>query len=189
MRVRKFPRFEVYGLLWVTRKCEAKISSLLMDEFDIPKDTIQRGMHLTAYYARRPLPELILGSWPVNFSADAKETRFMVLAPGGENPRPDLIPSHRSVGIRLTWRNQAIREMLKYRRELYQKETESVVRNRKPTTDWANAFGARHYQPHIKLLKPGSGIDHDLTKIGETFRSSIPQIDFGKFEVQIKARR
>ena len=186
MRTRKFPKLEVWGLLWVTRTCEARISSLLIDDFGIPRNTVQRGMHLTVYYARRRLPDLVLGSQPVDFSADIKETRFMVLAPGGENPRPDLVPSRRSVGIRLTRRNQAIRDILKYRRELYQKETESVTRNRKPTTDWTNAFGARHYQPHIKLLRPGSGIDYDLTKIGDAFRSGIPQIQFGKFEVRIR---
>ncbi len=66
---------------------------------------------------------------------------------------------------------------------MYCKETESAVRNRKPTTDWTNAFGARHYQPHIKLLRPGSGIDRDLTNIGEVFRSKLARIEFGKFEV------
>ena len=45
------------------------------------------------------------------------------------------------------------------------RETTEVTKNRKATTDWTNAFGARHYQPHIKLLQPGSGVDRDLARI------------------------
>ena len=180
----KFPKYEVFGLLWVTRRCEARISALLHDRCGMPQDSIQRGLHLTVYYARRPLPGIASGNQLVDISADVAETRFMVLAPGGENPRPELEPSRRSVGIRLTKRNQSIGQILQLRKDLYQKETEKVVRGRKPTSDWTNAFGARHFQPHIKLLRPGSGIDRDLTKIGDIFRSSIDKIEFGKFEIR-----
>ena len=65
------------------------------------------------------------------------------------------------------------------------RETTEVTKSRKATTDWTNAFGARHYQPHIKLLKPGSGVDRDLTKIGDMFRDRIGRIDFGKFEIRV----
>ena len=186
MRARNSPRYEVYGLLWVTHVCEARISHLLSDVCGIPADSIQRGMHLTVYYARRPIPGLVPMRSPIAIAADVMETRFMVLAPGGENPRPELEPRYRSVGIRLTKRNAAVSQILALRRGLYQKETAKMVRNRKPTTDWTNAFGARHYQPHIKLLRPGSGIDRDLTKIGQDFRSGIDRIEFGKFEVTVR---
>ena len=128
-------------------------------------------------------------SLPVKIFADASETRFMVLAPGGENPRPNLEPSRRSVGIRLTKRNTAIRQVLEWRRSIYQLEPARWPGNRKSTTDWSNAFGARHYQPHIKILRPGSGIDRDLTEIGEFFRSSISRIEFGKFQIMVREHR
>ena len=177
--------YRIFGLLWVTRRCEAQISSLLSGECGIPEEAIQRGLHLTVYEARRPIPGVIPVRQSVKVAADIAETRFMVLAPGGENPRPELEPTRRSVGIRLTRRNQAIDPILGLRRNLYVRETTEVTKNRKATTDWTNAFGARHYQPHIKLLQPGSGVDRDLTKIGEVFRDRMSQIDFGKFEIRV----
>lgn len=53
-----------------------------------------------------------------------------------------------------------------------------------PTTAWRSCFGARHYQPHIKLIQPGSKIDRDLTLIGNAFRSSIEGIRFDRFEIR-----
>ena len=179
--------YEVYALLWVTRECENSIRVLFSHEFGIPAGSIQRGLHLTVYHGRRILPGLVPRSQSVHFSADALETRFMVLAPGGENPRPEHEPSQRSIGIRLTKRNQGIKEIQRLRASIYCLETPEVIGQRKRTTRWTNCFGARHYQPHIKLLKPGSGIDEDLTILGELFRAEIELIDFGRFEVKCRA--
>lgn len=181
--------YEVYGILWVTRKCETQIANLLADEFGIPGEVIQTGLHLTVYYGRRPLAGLVPHSRPVKISADVSETRFMVLAPGGENPRPSLEPSRCSVGIRLTKRNSAIEQVLELRRSIYQLEPAKWPGNRKSTTDWNNAFGARHYQPHIKILRPGSGINRDLTELGGFFRSSIKRIEFGRFQITVREHR
>ena len=156
-RTPKSYTYEVHALLWVSRKCEALISELLWRECEIPRNAIQRGMHLTVYHGRRPLVGLVPGSRPVRIVADALETRFMVLAPGGENPRPKLEPSRRSVGIRLTKRNQAISHIQRLRAAIYRLETPAVIGQRTPTSTWINCFGARHYQPHIKLLRPGTG--------------------------------
>ena len=173
---------EVYALLWVTKSCEFKIFDF-MRSVGVPAECIQRGMHLTVYHARRHLPGLPvkLRSRYVAIGADTIETRFMVLAPGGENPRPDLLPARRSVGIRLTKRNCAKDQILALRREMCAFETPAVIGTRTPSTDWTNCFGARHYQPHVKLLRPGSGINRDLTKMGELFRSQLRSIEFGKF--------
>lgn len=127
--------YEIYGILWVTRICEARIADLLSYKAGIPTEAVQRGMHLTVYYGRRPLLGLTHQSLPVKIFADASETRFMVLAPGGENPRPNLEPSRRSVGIRLTKRNTAIRQVLELRRSIYQSEPARWPGNRKSTTD------------------------------------------------------
>ena len=176
--------YEVYAILWVTRSCEERIARFLFDKCRVPEDKIQRGLHLTVYYARRLLPGLAEVSRHIRINANIDETRFMVLAPGGENPRPELEPCKRSVGIRLTRRNQAIAKIQLLRKSVYQYETKKVVGNRMATTAWRNCFGARHYQPHIKLLRPGSRIKRDLTETGELFRSEIEQIEFGKFQIR-----
>ena len=181
---------EVYALLWLTRQCESEIIDYLISR-GIPARSIQRGLHLTVYYARRILPGLArnLLSRTVAIEADVTETRFMVLAPGGENPRPELNPAKRSVGLRLTRRNSAITEIQALRREMYKLETRKVVGRRKPSTDWTSCFGSRHYQPHIKLLRPGSEIDRDLTEIGESFRQHFNVLEFGKYGVVLRPRR
>ena len=135
--------YRLFGILWVTRRCEALISDLLVDECGIPKEAIQHGFHLTVYESRRPIPGVAPTSQAAEFYAETSESRFMVLAPGGENPRPELEPRRRSVGIRLTKRNRAIEPILNLRRDLYRRETQETTKNRKATTDWTNAFGAR----------------------------------------------
>ena len=176
---------EVYAILWVTRDCEAQIAACLSDKCGVPRNAIQPGLHLTVYYARRYLPGLIEKSQPVSIEANADETRFMVLAPGGENPRPNLVPENRSVGIRLTRRNQAIESIQALRESLYRLETPQITIGSKPTSAWRSCFGVRRYQPHIKLLRPGSRVGTDLYEVGALFRSEIELIEFNRFQVKI----
>ena len=180
---------EVYALLWVTRRDEYRIADFLMS-WGIPEASIQRGMHLTVYYARRFLPGLnpLDLSRKVAIESDVAETRFMVLAPGGENPRPEFEPSRRSVGVRLTRRNRAISQIQGLRTEMRSFEAPSVIGKRRPSTQWRSCFGARTYQPHIKLLRPGSEIDRDLTTLGEAFRMAFRTIEFGRFRVDVRHR-
>ena len=156
-----------------------------LKSWGMPEGSIQRGMHLTVYYARRLLPGLPRHepSHRVAIEADVKETRFMVLAPGGENPRPELEPAKRSVGVRLTKRNTAIKQIQALRHEIISLETPQIVGQRKSSTAWTSCFGSRHYQPHIQLLRPGSEIDRDLTSIGEYFRMCFKTIEFGKYKI------
>ena len=178
--------FELYIFLYLSFASEKRVSDFLNKEVGIKRDLIQRGMHLTVYYSRRPMPLLQIDKEYLSIKADVNETRFMVLAPGGENPRPHLHPSLRSVGIRLTKRNLAIPEIVRIRRSVYKHEPQFT--NRRNTTDWLNSFGARHYQPHIKLLRAGNGIDRDLTIIGDRFRKSIQTLEFQKLEKKIYER-
>ena len=137
---------EVYALLRHSRRFEANIAEFLT-AWGMPHRSIQRGMHLTVYYARRPLPGLPRHQPPrrVAIEADVMETRFMVLAPGGENPRPELEPAKRPVGTRLTKRNTAIEQIQALRREMLSFETPQVVGQRKPSTAWTSCFGSRQY--------------------------------------------
>ena len=178
---------EVYALLYLTRRCEANITKFFRS-CGVPLNAIQSGMHLTVYYARRKLPGLQdrQTTKVLAIEADAAETRLMVFAPGSENPRPELEPARRSVGIRLTKRNNAIKEIQFLRRQMISMETPQVVGSRKPSTKWTSCFGARRYQPHIKLLRPGSEIDRDLTSLGHQFREHFDTIEFGKFAIVMR---
>ena len=182
--VRASHGYEVYAILWVSHKCADLIEDLLFHGCEVPRRAIQPNLHLTVYHGRRRLPGLAPNSRTVHIVADSLETRFMVLAPGGENPRPELEPSRRSIGIRLTRRNQAMGEIQSLRTNISRLETEEIIGTRKRTSAWTSCFGARHYQPHIKLLRPGSRIQRDLTKLGEVFRSGSSEIDFDRFEVR-----
>ena len=175
-------KYEVYAILWVSGDCEEQISRFLHDEIGVRKGAIQKRMHLTVYYGKKPLPGLMEGTSLVHITANTDETRFMVFAPGGENPRTELIPGRRSVGIRLTKRNKAIDEIQQLRKSVYRLETQQVVGRRHRTTPWRNCFGARNYQPHIKLLQPGNQVGDDLTIIGRSFRDKIDLIEFDRFE-------
>lgn len=63
-----------------------------------------------------------------------------------------------------------------------------VLGSRRPSTHKANAFGARHFQPHVALLRPGSGIDRDLTKLGTVFRQKMQSLTFDRFCIEIVFR-
>ena len=145
--------FEVNAMLRVSKECEDRIKAFFLESYRARKNRLQSNLHLTVYHGRRILPSLQQKSQPVRITADAAETRFMVLEPGGENPRTQLDPQVLSVGIRLTRRNTAIPEIQKLREQVYRLETREVIGTRKRTTAWTNCFGSRHYQPHVQLLR------------------------------------
>lgn len=180
--------YEVNAMLRVSSSCEESIRAFFVERFSVRPNRVQLNLHLTVYHGRRPLPGLREIAVPVDITIDADETRFMVLAPGGENPRPELDPRALSVGIRVTRRNRAIPEIQRLRRNVYRFETSEIVGRRMATTAWTNCFGSKHYQPHIQLLRPWSKIPRDLTEIGKSFRSEILEIDFDTFELESRRR-
>lgn len=118
----------------------------------------------------------------------ASETRFMVMAPGGENPRPELDPGKSKVGIRIHRQSSALPSILGYRDRLLSHETERVLGRRSPSTHRTNAFGARHFQPHMAILRAGSGVDRDLKVIGAPFREALNNLTFDRFAVEVVTR-
>ena len=174
--------YSLFVLMYLSFEDQKKITSFFMDKYQVSPDSIERGMHITIYHSRRPIYSLNKSQSIVSIDVDVKETRFMVLAPGGENPKPNLIPSKRSIGIRLTKRNIAIPDILKIRREAFKNETSFL--NRKNTTDWQNAFGARNFQPHIKLLRPGNKLPYNLKDVGNDFRETFNKLNFTKIIVK-----
>jgi 2'-5' RNA ligase len=107
----------------------------------------------------------------------------MVMAPGGENPRPELSPAMRKVGIRVHNKSNFRKTIDELRNELIEFETKEVLGNRIQSSRSRNAFGSKFFQPHITLLKAGSGIQDDLTEVGNLFRDCVNEITFDKFVI------
>ena len=178
-------KYNLYSLLWMDRDSEKEISDVLKYKCGIDEVHIQRRMHLTIYHSRRRLIGVKRCKSYEIIKSDVKETRFMVLAPGGENPRKNIDPNKSPIGIRLTRRNIAIPRLLQLRRSFYKYENEYVLKNRRhKTSDSKNAFGSNHFQPHILMIRPGNRINQNLTNIGKIFREELKYIYFNKFEIK-----
>ena len=132
--------YEVNAMLRVSASSKQRIKAFFIDHYGIKPNRLQSYMHLTVYHGRRRLPGLYEYSRPIHITVPITETRFMVLVPGGENPRKGIDPRSHSVGIRLTKRNSAIPEIQQLRRNIYCMETEEVIGTRKPTTAWDQLF-------------------------------------------------
>lgn len=178
-------RHEVWAQLLLSDLDQKRVREFLETQFAVPPDRIARRMHLTVYYARRAMPGVAANHERASVCIPASETRFMVMAPGGENPRPDFDPALRKIGIRVRRNTEAMTVILSYRSRLLCAETESVLGARKPSNHRINAFGARQFQPHMTLLKPGSNIDRDLTRMGTAFRSTFDTLNFDRFIVDV----
>ena len=185
---RQSHNFEINAILWVSKASEEQLRSFFVDSLGIKKSRLQSGLHLTVYHGRRVLPTLTEQDEAVNVVLPTVETRFMVLAPGGENPRDDLDPNSLPVGIRLTKRNPAVPAIQDLRHQIYSKENKRALGQRPRTTAWRNAFGSRHYQPHIQLLKPWHKIGAQLQEVGALFRSKVKVIEFDRFQVEARHR-
>ena len=174
----------VYAMLWVSRRSVAEITEFFVSK-GISEDSIESQMHLTVYRADCLLPDLPVGTETrrERIEADVEETRFMVFAPGGIVAQPHIDRAKKSVGIRLKRRNQAIEAIQKLRGQMCDLETSEVIGDRQPSTAWKSCFGPRKYLPHVLLLRPGSGVDRDLTPLGTSFRAQIRTIEFGRYDV------
>jgi len=175
---------EVWAQLWLCVEDSIRIKELLASN-GVKRSTILSRLHITVYHARRPMPGVVEIDEPISLIVPTAETRFMVLAPGGENPRPELIPGHRKVGIRIQKKNDARPHIEAFREKLLRHETPSVLGRRVSSTRTRSAFGARNFQPHMALLGARSGVDRDLTNIGRLFRSGISILRFDRFSIQV----
>ena len=187
-RPRQIHNFEVNAILWVSKTSEEQIRAFFADTLGIRKGRLQSDPHLTVYHGRRILPTLNEHDQAANIILPTAETRFMVLAPGGENPRDDLDPASLPIGIRVTKRNPAISAIQELRHLILKHETKRVLGQRPPTTAWTNAFGSRHYQPHLQLLKPWHKLAGKLTEVGKLFRAQVGIIEFDRFQVAARHR-
>jgi hypothetical protein len=182
------PRFEVWAQLCLCDSDADVIRDLLMHQVGIKRKALVQRMHITVYHARRPMWRLESADEPATLVIPTEDTRFMVMAPGGENPRPGLEPAKCKVGIRIQKKNIARPEILRLREKLLIHETPEVLGSRRRSTHTSNAFGARHFQPHMAVLRPGNGIDRDLTKLGVLFRNEIKSLTFDRFCIELVRR-
>ncbi len=180
---------QIWAQLWLCAEDCERIRDLLGSEGIARRSKILSKMHLTVYHGRRSMPGLLTRVEPIDLVVPTASTRFMVMAPGGENPRADLEPAYRKVGIRIQRQNPARAAVEELRSRILNYETRQVLGSRPPSDHKRNAFGARYFQPHMAILRAGSGIDRDLTRVGTIFRARIGSLRFDRFSVEVAIRK
>ncbi len=179
---------EIWAQLHLSSQDCIRLRKFLIEDIGVKKKYILRKMHITVYYARRPLIGLKPSTRSTKIIIPASETRFMVMTPGGENPRQEIKASDNLVGIRIHRKCSSREEILKLRNQILMYETKLVLGTRKPSTKIRNAFGSRWFQPHMAMLRSGSNVQEDLTKLGIPFRKKIGDLLYDKFEIKITQR-
>jgi hypothetical protein len=188
MNSKKLHKTEIWAQFVLSQEDCFRIRDFFILEMGIKQRFVVSNMHITVYHARRPMIGLTSSCESIKVILPASETRFMVMAPGGENPREELDPGSRKVGIRVHKQSAALPLILRYRNRLLEYETSEVLGKRSPSTHRRNAFGARYFQPHMTLLRAGSSIDRDLTTVGTLFRKALGNLTFDKFSIDVVNR-
>lgn len=178
-------RTDVWAQLLLSGRDVQRVQQFFVDTIGARPHRLIPTPHLTVYHARRPMRGLKPMLESANVVLPAEETRFMVLAPGGENPKPHLNPAKKKVGVRIHKQSTARNDILRFRDRLLKFESSQVLGSRPKSTHRRTAFGARMFQPHVALLKPGSRVDRDLRTIGVAFREAIDVLVFDRFEIKI----
>jgi hypothetical protein len=145
-------------------------------------------MHVTVYHARGSQTGFEKIAEPADMVLAAAETRFMVLIPGGENPRDGVDPGEKKVGIRIQRAAAAYERVMELRERFMGLETGDILGVRSASTRSRNAFGPRYFQPHMCILREGNGIPRDLRPVGELFRAQMGDLHFTKFQVDISEK-
>jgi hypothetical protein len=174
-----------YVALYLCRFEERAIREFFQD-YGLVAGAMRRELHLTIYEAPHTLPGLEPGDEALLIEANVDETRFMVMAPGGEVACPGIHPNERKVGLRLTRRNRAIPVIDELRLRFAALETADDLSDRRQSTARRSAFGAPRFQPHMTLLNPGSDVDSDLTLLGRAFRSEFQNLSFDRLEIRLR---
>ena len=182
------PTIFVWAQLLLCKEDQEQVHSVLTD-LGVPARFLVRNLHITVYHARRPMPGAALGIHEADAVIEVADTRFMVMAPGGENPRPELDPALKKIGVRVVKNTPSWTAVQQYRSMMLAHETPAMLGSRKPSTAMRNAFGARHFQPHISLVRAGSGIGRDLKPYGKAFRERMSTLRFDRFLVEVKNSR
>jgi hypothetical protein len=176
----------IWAMIMVDQPSQEIIGEFFIKNFSIKKTSIKKRMHLSIYHARRPLLGIQNHARDISVRIQARDLRFMVMVPGGENKRPDVSPETSPIGLRVNRQSDAMDQILELRQQFLEYETPKVLGDRKPSTARRNAFGARHFQPHITVLWRGKELGSDLSPIGVKFRSTVEAIHFDRLIVDCK---
>jgi|NGEPerStandDraft_6_1074524.scaffolds.fasta_scaffold177026_1 hypothetical protein len=177
--------FEIWAQIFLSSIDRKKIREFFVKVIGINPEYIIQSMHLTYYHTQVPIKEVIPMRKNIHLVLPAIDTRFMVMVPGGENPRPDIDPEMKKVGIRIHRASSVLDEIIDLRNDLSKYETREVLGDRSPSSRKKSAFGSRYFQPHIALLEPGSGINRDLTIVGKLFREQIGDLTFDRLIIDV----
>ena len=170
----------VWAMAHLSKESEAAVRALLREKLGFPSHMIKRGLHTTVYHSRRPMSGLSDSEELLSITVPGSELRMMALAPGGENARPDIDPRLSQVGFRIRRAAGAADALEAVRARFFAHETPDVLGARRPSTRRSSAFGARSYQPHITVLKPGAVSDPDLSRIGVAVREHLAWLQFDR---------
>ena len=113
MKTKRTHSGEVWAQIDLCTADQERIVQFLQTEFAIRRTHVVRRMHITVYHARRPMPGVSDRSESASLILPDHETRFMVMAPGGENPREYLDPATSKVGIRVHRQSVAMPTILR----------------------------------------------------------------------------
>ncbi|WP_271618937.1 hypothetical protein [Bradyrhizobium sp. CCBAU 51745] len=152
-------RHSVWAMLFVARDSEDAIRRFLMHDMGLRSAHLHERLHLSVYHARRAIPGLKDCEEPITIEVPSEDLRFMAMAPGGENPRPEIDPARCHVGVRIRRTSTATGAIRALRARFYPLETLDVIGVRQPSNHQRNAFGARHFQPHVTLIRPNNGLN------------------------------
>jgi hypothetical protein len=175
--------YEVWCQLYVSKKSTEEIHKFFRDEYNLSPELLIKNLHLTIYHCRRPMPSLEELNESCHLYVDTLDTRFMVLAPGGENSKPSIIPSLHKIGIRIKKASDFRAAIDRYRNSAIKHENHKILKSRLPSTKTKSAFGARSFQPHIAIIKSGNGLNINLLEIGTNFRDFVQEIKFDRFVI------
>src|SRR5262245_10323737 len=134
-------------MLFVSSESERDIQRFFIQHVGLERRSLFKELHLTVYHARRLLAGLSDYEEQVAIDLEPAHLRFMVMAPGGENPRADIDPSRNSIGVRITRTAPALGQIRSLRARFFPYETPKLLGQRLPSSDGRSAFGARCFQP------------------------------------------
>lgn len=177
----------LFAMAFLDASSEALLREFFTKRCGIPPALVCRDMHVTVYHARRPMG-VADATEAIQFSVPGSELRMMTMAPGGENPRDDIDPRRCSIGLRIRRAEGATKPLEALRRRFYGLESIRALGPRQRSDRRNSAFGARNYQPHVTVLRPGAVSDPDLSKLGEALRAHVPAIAFDRFVIRNRVR-
>ena len=114
------------------------------------------------------------------------ETRFMVMSPGGDNPKNKKSVHRSKIGIRFTKRSALFNELDAIRKHLSFLDNQAIPLTSSKTGRNDNAYGIKRFIPHITLINRNNNLLNNLYDLGAAFREHLPEITFSDIKMEVK---